>query len=50
MNKTRIGVIGTGIMGGPIARNLLRAGYAVSVHNRTKARAEPLLAEGAVWK
>lgn len=50
MNKTRIGVIGTGIMGVPIARNLLRAGYAVSVHNRTRSRAEQLLVEGAVWR
>ncbi len=49
MAKDRLGYIGTGIMGGPMTRNLLRAGYAVTVHNRTKARADALLAEGANW-
>jgi 3-hydroxyisobutyrate dehydrogenase len=43
----RIGFIGLGIMGAPMARNLLRAGHALTVHNRTRARAEPLVAEGA---
>jgi 2-hydroxy-3-oxopropionate reductase len=43
----RVGVIGTGIMGGPMARNLLRAGHAVTLHNRTPARLAPLLAAGA---
>lgn len=42
-----IGFIGLGIMGQPMARNLLKAGYTVSVYNRTKARARPLEAEGA---
>ncbi len=50
MKDSKIGLIGTGIMGEPMARNLLRAGYALSVHNRTKAKAEPLLAKGARWK
>jgi 3-hydroxyisobutyrate dehydrogenase-like beta-hydroxyacid dehydrogenase len=45
----RVGVIGLGIMGAPVARNLLRAGHAVTVHTRTRARAEPVLAGGAVW-
>jgi 3-hydroxyisobutyrate dehydrogenase len=49
MAKDRLGYIGTGIMGGPMTRNLLRAGYAVTVHNRTKAKADALLAEGANW-
>jgi 3-hydroxyisobutyrate dehydrogenase-like beta-hydroxyacid dehydrogenase len=43
----RIGFIGLGIMGAPMARNLLRAGHALTVHNRTRARAEPLVAAGA---
>jgi 2-hydroxy-3-oxopropionate reductase len=43
----RIGVIGLGIMGGPMARKLLRAGFELTVHNRTPARAEELEAEGA---
>ena len=42
-----IAVLGTGRMGAPIAHNLLRAGFSVSVWNRTSARAEPLAGEGA---
>ncbi|MHC4645701.1 MAG: NAD(P)-dependent oxidoreductase [Planctomycetota bacterium] len=49
MPGERIGFIGTGIMGRPMALNLLKAGYAVTVHNRTKSRAGSLLSEGAVW-
>jgi 3-hydroxyisobutyrate dehydrogenase-like beta-hydroxyacid dehydrogenase len=49
MPRMRVGVVGLGIMGAPMARNCLRAGHAVTVHTRTRARAEPLLAEGAVW-
>jgi 3-hydroxyisobutyrate dehydrogenase len=44
----RVGVIGLGIMGAPMARNLLRAGHAVLVHSRTRARVDALVAEGAV--
>jgi 3-hydroxyisobutyrate dehydrogenase len=43
----RVGVIGVGIMGAPMARNLLRAGHDVTVLARTPARAAPLVAEGA---
>jgi len=50
MNDRAIAVIGTGIMGEPMARNLLRAGYEVRVHNRTRVKAEPLIAEGAKWR
>lgn len=49
MPRMRVGVVGLGIMGAPMARNCLRAGHAVTVNTRTRARAEPLLAEGAVW-
>ncbi|MGD2093414.1 MAG: NAD(P)-dependent oxidoreductase [Phycisphaerales bacterium] len=49
MAEQRIGFIGTGIMGGPMARNLLKAGYPLTVHSRTKAKAQQLLNEGAVW-
>ena len=45
----RVGVIGLGIMGAPFARNLLRAGHALTVHTRTRARAADLLAGGAAW-
>ena len=43
----RVGVVGTGIMGAPMARNLLKAGYAVTVTNRTLSRAEALTRDGA---
>src|SRR6201987_6152932 len=43
----RIAFIGLGIMGGPMARRLLAAGYPLTVWNRTASRAEPLQAEGA---
>jgi 3-hydroxyisobutyrate dehydrogenase len=43
----RVGVVGLGIMGGPMARNLLRAGHFVTVHNRTPARMAPLVDAGA---
>lgn len=43
----RVGFIGMGLMGKPMARNLLRAGFAVTIYNRTRARAESLEAEGA---
>jgi 3-hydroxyisobutyrate dehydrogenase-like beta-hydroxyacid dehydrogenase len=43
----RVGVIGLGIMGAPMARNLLKAGHQVVVHGRSRARVEPLLALGA---
>ena len=38
----RVAVLGTGIMGGPMARNLLRAGHEVTVWNRTIEKAEAL--------
>ena len=43
---TSIAVLGTGIMGAAMARNLCRAGLDVRVWNRTRARAEPLADEG----
>ncbi|MBN2085475.1 MAG: NAD(P)-dependent oxidoreductase [Anaerolineales bacterium] len=43
----RIAILGLGIIGGGIARNLLRKGHPVAVWNRTPARAEPLRALGA---
>jgi 3-hydroxyisobutyrate dehydrogenase len=44
----RVGVIGTGIMGAPMARNLLRAGHVVTVQSRSPARMAPLLDAGAI--
>ncbi len=49
MNDKRVGLIGTGIMGEPMARNLMQAGFAVSVHSRTKKKADALVQAGAVW-
>ncbi|MFP5212460.1 MAG: NAD(P)-dependent oxidoreductase [Acidobacteriota bacterium] len=48
-SETRIGWIGTGVMGLSMCGHLMDKGYRVTVHNRTKAKAEPLLARGAVW-
>jgi 3-hydroxyisobutyrate dehydrogenase len=43
-----VGFVGLGVMGGPMALNLARAGVPLVVWNRTPARAEPLRAAGAV--
>ena len=43
----RIGLIGLGIMGKPMARNLLKAGYTLTVHNRSRGPVDELAAEGA---
>ena len=42
-----LGFIGLGNMGAPIAANLLKAGYALRVYNRTAAKAAPLVEKGA---
>lgn len=41
--------IGTGVMGRSMAGHLLDAGHTLSVHNRTKAKADVLLSRGAEW-
>jgi len=43
----RLGYCGLGIMGGAMARNLVRAGFTVSVWNRSPGRAEAMVAAGA---
>ncbi|BDG61967.1 2-hydroxy-3-oxopropionate reductase [Caldinitratiruptor microaerophilus] len=43
----RIGFIGLGIMGKPMARNLMKAGYPLVVHNRSRRPVDELAAEGA---
>ena len=45
-NAQKIGWIGTGRMGQPMAERLLKAGHDVSIWNRTRAKAEPLAAKG----
>src|SRR5215218_8729938 len=45
--KDRIGWIGVGRMGHPLAERLIAAGFDVTIYNRTRAKAEPLAAQGA---
>ena len=45
----KIGFIGIGVMGGPMALNLMRAGYELTIYSRTKAKCEAVLAAGAKW-
>ena len=47
--QTPLGWIGTGVMGRSMCGHLLAAGFAVTVFNRTRAKAEPLLEAGATW-
>lgn len=47
--NTVIGFIGTGVMGKSMAGHLLKAGYGLKVYNRTKAKAQELLEQGALW-
>src|SRR5215212_5861475 len=42
----RVAVLGTGIMGAPMARNLAAAGLEVSAWNRSRDRSEPLAGDG----
>ena len=49
MAREKIGFIGTGVMGSSMAKNLMKAGYPVSVYTRTKEKAKKLIEEGAVW-
>jgi 2-hydroxy-3-oxopropionate reductase len=45
----RIGFIGLGAMGKPMAQNLMKAGYPLNVFTRTRSKIEDLLAAGACW-
>ncbi len=47
MTTTRIGYIGLGTMGGAMAENLIKAGYPLTVYNRTVSKAERFVALGA---
>ena len=44
----RVGYIGLGLMGKSIARNILKAGFPVVVHNRSRSAVDELVAEGAI--
>lgn len=45
----RVGLIGTGIMGAPMALNLIKIGFDVTVHSRTKSKADRVIAAGGHW-
>ncbi len=47
MSKPNVGFIGLGIMGAPMARNLIDAGYSLTVWNRSQARIDAVAAHGA---
>ena len=44
----RVGFVGLGVMGGPMAGHLVKGGHEVTVWNRTSSKCEPLKAEGAL--
>ena len=48
-SATRVGWVGTGVMGLSMCGHVLDKGYAVTVHSRTRAKAQPLLERGAAW-
>ncbi len=45
----RVGFVGLGLMGTPMARNIMGGGFPLAVWNRTVSKGEPLLAAGATW-
>ena len=47
MSTTKIGWIGLGTMGNPMSQQLIKAGYAVTVYNRTKEKEDAIKAQGA---
>jgi 3-hydroxyisobutyrate dehydrogenase len=49
MDIKTVGWIGTGVMGSSMCGHILDAGYPVLVHNRSKDKAESLIAKGAKW-
>lgn len=49
MSDKKIAWIGTGVMGRSMCLHLMKKGYDMAVYNRTKSKADDLVAEGAVW-
>jgi 3-hydroxyisobutyrate dehydrogenase len=47
--KTRVGWIGTGVMGRRMCHHLITKGYSATVYNRTKDKTQPLTEAGATW-
>ncbi len=48
--ETIIGFVGIGVMGKSMTTHLMKAGYRVNVYNRTKSKADELIAGGALWQ
>ena len=48
-STTKLGWIGTGVMGRWMCQHLMDLGYGMTVYNRTKSKADPLLEAGADW-
>jgi 3-hydroxyisobutyrate dehydrogenase len=48
--NTKIGFVGTGVMGKSMAGHLLNAGYTLHVYNRTRTKTQELILKGAVWE
>ena len=49
MFQQQLAFIGLGVMGAPMATNLVKAGYRLSVHDLDQTKAQPLVALGAEW-
>ncbi len=47
--QTRVGWIGTGVMGAPMCQHVQSARYSITLYTRTRAKANPILAKGAAW-
>jgi 3-hydroxyisobutyrate dehydrogenase len=47
--KTKVGWIGTGVMGASMCGHLLKAGFATTVYTRSRDKAQPLIEQGAQW-
>ena len=47
--KTKIGWIGTGVMGKSMCSQLMQAGYTCYLFNRTKSKTDELVRKGAIW-
>jgi len=48
-DSTKIGWIGTGVMGVSMCMHIMENGFSTTVYNRTRNKAEPLIEKGAVW-
>jgi len=48
-SRPRVAVIGLGNMGAAVAKNVLKAGYPLTIYNRSQEKANTLLSMGATW-